>query len=39
MDQHDKLKVAIKYWLHGKGYSNAVKAMVKFKIILHKLLR
>ncbi|KKL97974.1 hypothetical protein LCGC14_1829080, partial [marine sediment metagenome] len=23
MDQHDKLKVAIKYWLHGKGYSNA----------------
>ena len=27
MDRHDKLRIAIKYWLHGKGYSNAVRAM------------
>ena len=27
MEQHDKLRVAMKYWLHGKGYSRAVRAM------------
>jgi (p)ppGpp synthase/HD superfamily hydrolase len=27
VNQHDKLRIAIKYWLHGKGYSNAVRAM------------
>lgn len=27
MNHHDKVRIAIKYWLHGKGYSNAVRAM------------
>lgn len=38
MDQRDTLRIAIKYWLHGKGYSNAVKAM-EFAADYHKGLR
>lgn len=27
MNKFDKMRVAMKYWLHGKGYHNAVRAM------------
>ena len=27
MDQYEKMRVAMRYWLHGKGYTSAVKAM------------
>lgn len=27
MNRFDKMRVAMKYWLHGKGYHNAVRAM------------
>lgn len=27
MNKFDKMRVAMKYWLHGRGYHNAVRAM------------
>lgn len=34
MNRFDKMRVAMKYWLHGKGYHNAVRAM-EFASIHH----